>query len=154
MGRGIRMVPPTWTHPENREGSYIPLFDGKEFEEECKVFDENEAKWQAGTHKALLNGFTTELAHPSYGDWDNPRPKPEDYMLVGVPMEERTHMQLYETTTEGTPIGPVFEDLDSLCEWAETHATTFADFKTTKEEWKRMLEGDCVHHQEGNMVFL
>jgi hypothetical protein len=69
-------------------------------------------------------------------------------MLVGVPAEVCTHFQLYETTSEGTPLGPVFSGLDALCEWAAEHETTFADFKTTAEGWRRMLERGLVGHEE------
>jgi hypothetical protein len=62
--------------------------------------------------------------------------------------------QLWETTSEGSPQSPVFATLDELCAWCETNATTFADFKTTKEKWKEMLETDRVAHIEGNVVFL
>lgn len=62
--------------------------------------------------------------------------------------------QLWESVSEGSPISPVFKTLDELAEWASTNATTFADFKATKEEWKRMLSDDFVFHKEGNVVFL
>lgn len=62
--------------------------------------------------------------------------------------------QLWETTSEGSPVSPVFETLDELCEWCESNATTFADFKTTKEEWRKMLSEDCVCHKEGNIIFI
>jgi hypothetical protein len=61
--------------------------------------------------------------------------------------------QLWEDVSEGSPISPVFATLDELCAWTADHATTFASFKATKEEWREMLDDDCVHHQEGNMVF-
>lgn len=62
--------------------------------------------------------------------------------------------QLWETTSEGSPISPVFSTLDDLCAWAETNAGTFGSFKTTKENWKSMLEEDCVVHKEGNKIFM
>lgn len=62
--------------------------------------------------------------------------------------------QLWENTSEGSPQTPVFETLDGLCSWCEDYATTFADFKATKEEWKKMLEGDNVHHRKGDVVFI
>lgn len=62
--------------------------------------------------------------------------------------------QLWETTTEGSPISPVFETLDDLCEWCEDNATTFASFKATKEEWRKMLSENCVCHKEGNVIFI
>jgi hypothetical protein len=62
--------------------------------------------------------------------------------------------QLWENCSEGSPISPVFASLEALCEWAETHATTFGSFKTTKEKWMAMLKDDFVHHDEGNMIFM
>ncbi len=62
--------------------------------------------------------------------------------------------QLWETTSEGSPESPVFETLEALCEWCEDNATTFSDYKATKEEWIRMLSDDMVVHKEGNIVFL
>lgn len=62
--------------------------------------------------------------------------------------------QLWETTSEGSPVSPVFKTLDELCEWAESNASTFADSKTTKENWKKMLDEGFVCHQEGNNVFI
>ena len=62
--------------------------------------------------------------------------------------------QLWETTTEGSPVSPVFETLDDLCEWCEDNANTFADYKATKDEWKKMLSNDFVHHQRGNVIFI
>lgn len=62
--------------------------------------------------------------------------------------------QLWETTSEGSPITPVFKTLDELCEYAEEHCTTFGSFKATKEEWKEMLTRDFVHHKDGNFIFI
>ncbi len=54
--------------------------------------------------------------------------------------------QLWETTSEGSPVSPVFPTLDALCTWCEGNATTFGNEKTSAAEWKRMLAGDIVHH--------
>lgn len=62
--------------------------------------------------------------------------------------------QLWETTSEGSPVSPIFKTLDELCTWAATNASTFADFKASAAEWKKMLEKDFVMHQEGNAIFL
>lgn len=61
--------------------------------------------------------------------------------------------QLWETTSEGSPVSPVFESLDALCEWAAEHATTFADCKATAEEWKKMLDDGFVYARSGNNMF-
>jgi hypothetical protein len=62
--------------------------------------------------------------------------------------------QLWETTSEGSPVSPVFETLDALCEWCEGNATTFGSFKASAAEWRGMLDGGMVSHREGNMVFI
>lgn len=62
--------------------------------------------------------------------------------------------QLWETTSEGSPKSPVFKTLDELCGWCADHATTFADFKATAEEWRDMLDKDNVHARQGHMIFL
>jgi hypothetical protein len=52
--------------------------------------------------------------------------------------------QLWQTTSEGSPVSPVFKTLEELCEWAEKNADVFAGIKTSKEEWKKMLGGNFV----------
>jgi hypothetical protein len=91
--------------------------------------------------------------------WDYEGPPPPAYGDRGSPMFERprddlTHFMLYETTSEGTPLSPAFETLEELCEWAAEHATTFARFKATKEQWREMLDSGLVYAQEGNITFL
>ncbi len=62
--------------------------------------------------------------------------------------------QLWETTSEGSPVSPVFKTLDELCSWCEGNASTFGSHKATKDEWKQMLDADFVAHKAGNMVFM
>lgn len=89
-------------------------------------------------------------------------PRNKVYYVISKVSGKRTHpkpprgagFQLWENCSEGSPISPIFKTLDELCEWAEEHATTFADFKTTKEKWKQMLLEDNVHHREGNIIFI
>ena len=47
--------------------------------------------------------------------------------------------QLWETTTEGSPLSPVFPSLDVLCAWAADNATLFGDFKVSKDVWNKIL---------------
>ena len=56
--------------------------------------------------------------------------------------------QLWETTSEGSPISPVFKTLDDLAEWCASGANTFASGRASKEAWKKMLEDDFVHSEE------
>lgn len=61
--------------------------------------------------------------------------------------------QLWETTSEGSPISPIFASLTELCDWCADNATTFGSNKTTAKEWRRMLDDGFVCHQEGNCIF-
>lgn len=47
--------------------------------------------------------------------------------------------QLWETTSEGSPVSPVFATLNELCEWCADNATVFADIRVTAQEWRAML---------------
>jgi len=62
--------------------------------------------------------------------------------------------QLWETTSEGSPVSPVFKTLEELCAWAEDNASLFGDSKTTKEDWMKMLKEGFVCKREGNVVFM
>ena len=62
--------------------------------------------------------------------------------------------QLWETTSEGSPISPVFKTLDKLCEFAAVNCPIFADNYVSKEEWKRQLNSDNVEFKIGNAVFI
>lgn len=62
--------------------------------------------------------------------------------------------QLWETTTEGSPISPVFETLEALCEWCAEHASVFANVKVSKEEWLRMLGDGNVYHTSNGITFI
>lgn len=77
--------------------------------------------------------------------WDSKEneKKCEDWVETEPPKGEG--YQLWETTSEGSPVSPVFETLEDLCEWCEDNATTFADMKASKEEWMEMLNDDFVH---------
>ena len=62
--------------------------------------------------------------------------------------------QLWETTSEGSPVSPVFATIEELCEWCADHATVFGRATATAAEWRGMLEADFVHHSEGNAIFI
>ena len=51
--------------------------------------------------------------------------------------------QLWENTSEGSPISPVCESLDELCEWlSENGVSPFGLQTATKEQWRGILEGE------------
>jgi hypothetical protein len=61
--------------------------------------------------------------------------------------------QLWETTSEGSPISPVFPTLDALCTWLEPNGSTFGSGRTSKANWLKMLgEDDIVTADLGTLA--
>lgn len=155
MGRELRRVPANWEHPKKEDGRYQPMFNEYYGDAMAEWLKENE-KWNNGTHPDLIRKPELKDKYPFYAMWNGNPPDVNIYQTKKYLEEELTHIQLYQTTSEGTPISPVFpqEDLDGLCEWAAENATTFASFKATKEEWKAMLTESFVYAEKGNVIFI
>ena len=79
--------------------------------------------------------------------WQHPR----DAEGIFIPMFEaqmwdlmkgvRNHLQMYETTTEGTPMSPVFAQAEELAQWLADHEiSVFGDNLATKEQWLKIIE--------------
>lgn len=63
--------------------------------------------------------------------------------------------QLWTTTTEGSPMTPVFNSLEKLCDYCEKQKiSVFGSSTATKEEWLKMLDDGFVYHKEGNLIFI
>jgi hypothetical protein len=140
MSREVRRVPEHWQHPRV-DGQYIPLFGGS-YAKRAQAYQEGYDKWQEGLRSDWRGGWQpkdeAELAM-SYEQWDGGPPKIEDYM-PDWPDEQRTHYQMYETTSEGTPISPVMENPEALARWlSDHHASAFADTTATYEQWIGMI---------------
>ena len=155
MGRQLRKVPANWEHPRKDNGQYQPMYE--EFYGD--VFDDwlkNHNEWMDGTHLDLIKEPELKDKYPFFAMWDGNPPDVEYYQTKRYSDEELTHIQLYQTTSEGTPITPVFkkEEIAELCEWAAENATTFASFKASKEEWMEILSPKMAVHREGNVLFL
>lgn len=114
--RELRPVPLDWEHPRRpgtySDGSprYVPLFS-----------------------RATLRD------HMRRNEDD---PHPDDIIEIDLddympPIPEGTPYgyQLYETTSEGTPLSPVFRTLEELAAWCESGVTAFASSRWTKEQW-------------------
>lgn len=155
MGRELRKVPAGWDHPKTSDGKFQPMFNefyGDAMDTWIKAHND----WLAGTHSDLIDDPSLKEKYPFYAMYHGGCPDVEYYHTKKYTEAELTHIQLYETTSEGTPKGPVFraDEFEKLCEWAAVNATTFASFKATKEEWMKMLSNGLVFHQSGNVMFL
>jgi hypothetical protein len=162
MGIQLRKVAANWQHPKDEKGNYIPLLEYR-FSKQLAEWQEGKEKWEQGfsenwfpkENESKWKPKTEEENKMTWEEWTSEMPVKEDYMPEWSE-EEKTHIQLYENTTEGTPTTPVFkaDELEKLCEYAAENCSTFADFKKTKEEWFKMLSDGFVCHEQGNIIFV
>jgi hypothetical protein len=104
-----------------------------------KRWDTDEAAWLAGTSDVFKRH--PDMRGTPFSEWEGLRPDPADYM-PNWPENERTHFQMYEDTTEGTPISPVFETPEELARWlADTGASAFGKMTADYEHWLRICLG-------------
>ncbi|MES2295252.1 MAG: hypothetical protein V4527_18290 [Pseudomonadota bacterium] len=154
MGREVRRVPANWQHPKYPEdhykphlrGRYVPLHDGGGYAARAAEWDEEFAKWRAGICRSYSGDSQWEPIDPKYlgrrySEYDGPRPSPDDYM-PDWPDEQRTHLMMYEDTSEGTPISPAFATPEELARWlADNGASAFARDTASYEAWLRVCRG-------------
>lgn len=142
MGREIRRVPENWEHPKNENGNYKPLL-GYSFKEQLTEWEEGKKKWSEGLRE---NRFPKDgepkwtpkdkdEKNTSWQEWSGEKPNEADYM-PDWNENERTHIQMYESCTEGTPISPVMKDPEKLAKWlADNGASAFGSMTATCEQW-------------------
>src|SRR3990167_4438568 len=126
MGREVRRVPADWQHPKDEHtGRYKPLFEGDRYEPRRKDLEENLA---ADGLKAAI-------------DWCGNPPDINDYM-PNWPESEKTHLMMYEDTSEGTPISPAFATPEELARWlTDNKASAFCGMTATYEQWLNVCRG-------------
>ena len=137
MSREVRRVPPTWVHPKDDRGRYQPMFD-RDFLAEAREWMDAAIAWDNGTD---ADAATEKAGHPFYWQWNGGPPDPQYYM-PSWPFEERTHYQMYETTSEGTPISPIMESPELLARWlVDNNASAFGGGGASYEGWLRVCRG-------------
>ena len=147
MGRQVRMVPADWQHPKYADnhdpaylcGRYIPLLD-RSYSKDAAEWDEYRRQWLLGLRESYGTGekwvpIEPEYVGMRYTEYGGERPSPDDYM-PDWPPEQRTHLMMYEDTSEGTPISPAFETPEELARWlADTNASAFGGDGATYDQW-------------------
>ena len=66
--------------------------------------------------------------------------KYDNWKLYEPPIGEG--YQCWETTSEGSPISPVFKTFDKLCEWLSKNPSGISK-KLSKDDWKKALKDSC-----------
>jgi len=131
------MVPENWEHPRDYEGHYIPLYDG--FSRRDKEWQEEWEMWQKGKRRDWSTkewkDIEPKYRNMRYSDFETGRPNPDDYMPEW-PEEQKTHLMMYETCSEGTPISPPMKTPEELARWlADNKASAFGHSTATYEQW-------------------
>ncbi len=141
MGREVRRVPKNWVHPEDGDG-FIPLFGGS-FSKDLAEWQEGKRQWDRGFIKDWRNGGwkpkDKDIECATFEEWDGTPPEEKDYM-PDWPDAERTHWQMYECTSEGTPLSPVMDSPEKLARWLfKNNASAFADQTASYQDWLAMI---------------
>ncbi len=143
MSREVRRVPADWQHPrDERTGRYVPLFEGP-YEPEIEHWIKGGQAWLLGEWKSDYDSEQPddyERTWRGYCEWVGQPPNSNEYMPDWTE-DQKTHLMMYETTSEGTPISPAFETAEELARWlTDNHASTFASMTATYEQWLGMIK--------------
>lgn len=116
MSREVRRVPADWVHPKEY-GRFKPLLD----------------HYQTA-HDDFMGTLRSEGLQAAI-DYYGVAPDINDYM-PDWPDEERTHLMMYESTSEGTPLSPAFATPEELARWlADNNASAFGSMTASYEQW-------------------
>lgn len=116
MGREVRKVVADWDHPVDENGRLIPM---------RKTFPYSAAEVAEGLRDGWLEGGPPHYNVPVMPQW---------------PKELCTYFQMYETTSEGTPISPAFESTEELARWlTDNKASFFGGDATGYEHWLAII---------------
>ena len=136
MGREVRRVPKDWEHPHRTDGrdDYQPMYD-ESFAEAAREWKIQFAEWEDGKRPYYCTDSQTDEFWEYEGD-----PPDRKFYRPEWTDAERTHWQMYETTSEGTPISPVMETPELLARWlADNKASAFASDTATYDQWLNMI---------------
>jgi len=116
MSRTVRKVPKDWQHPKDENGNYIPMHEHFPYTPE-------------EIREGLLEGWLVldkeNFGIPIMPDWSD---------------GERTHLMMYETTSEGTPLSPAFARPEELAHWlVNNNASASGSEHATYNQWLAMI---------------
>lgn len=138
MIRKVRRVPENWQHPKDINGEYIPLFEG--YKNARDIWIKEKLRWDDGFYRFFSDGedflpISDDEKNTPFKERKGECPDKTDYMPEWTE-EEKTHFQMYEETSEGTPISPVMKTPEELAKWlTDNNVSYFANITTTYTHW-------------------
>lgn len=147
-----------FTHDWNRESGWTP----KDPAPEVNPRDVNEWSLTTFGHDAINCGTVVRArceregvpgvcaecdGHGSREAWIGQREHAEAW----APIEPLTGegWQLWETTSEGEPVSPVFATPEELADWCVDGATIFGESRGTREQWIAIVTGEDFARMRG-----
>ena len=132
MGRELKRVPKDFVYPLNKVwyGNYLKRIHAcrsreEELCEQCKKFAE-------------IKGIKlNQYGCPVYDEYFK---EVFDKMTELCELPKGNGFQLWETTTEGSPVSPVFDTIGELADWCAENITSYGKDKLSKKDWKKNLE--------------
>lgn len=140
MGRKVRRVPKNWKHPMVEMDRYVngrvqKVMDHQPMHDED--FETAMDEWYAEFKAHVPADHDNE----PYWEYNGPPPHPKYYRPKWSDAE-RTHLMMYEDTSEGTPISPAFETPEELARWlADNGASAMGSMTATYEQWLATCRG-------------
>jgi len=139
MGREVRRVPADWVHPKRDDGQYQSMH-GISFKEAALKWKAGFVAWEDG-HNICFDRARGPDDTGEYWEYAGDPPD-RAYYRPEWPEETRTHLQMYEATSEGTPISPVMKTPEELAHWlVDNNASSFASHTASYEAWLRVANG-------------
>ncbi len=166
MGLEIRRVPKGWQHPTKQDASSlfghrdrVPSYDpgpGKQWQ---PMFDQDWASamrgliwnWISWHARAIIawplaifglldtTRYSRLSAPVRYRRFDDVLPDPL-YYRPRWRKRRRTHRQLFETVSEGTPLSPPMPSADALAEWLSGESDVWPGTDgMTKDDWLKFM---------------
>lgn len=140
MSREVRRVPANWQHPEQEghyDGRLQPMHD-QSFASAMREWIAGWDAWERGERPSYCSDENRDIP---YWEWEGGPPQPK-YYRPDWSDAERTHLMMYETTSEGTPISPAFATPEELARWlVDNNASAFGSSTASYEAWLRMARG-------------
>lgn len=142
MGREIRRVPADWQHPKRSEHNwrtgqmedrYQPMFD-RPFGPVMREWIAGWDAWERGERQDYCKDETAP-----YWEYQGAPPDPA-YYRPDWPEESRTHLMMYEDTSEGTPISPAFKTPEEVARWCADNSACGGE-TASYEAWLRIARG-------------
>jgi hypothetical protein len=110
------------------------------FSEAVREWKESFAAWEDGINASFNRPRTAEETE-EYWEYGG-GPPDRVFYRPDWPEEARTHYQMYENVSEGTPISPPMPSPESLAQWlADNDANAGAGATASYEAWLRICQG-------------